>query len=67
MEGKRESGQSMLSDVEQREFAKVLEFQAMQENTIWMVEGVGQTLDGMKVVKAMIEGRKVYSVPKDKV
>ena len=45
----------------------MLEFQAMQENTIWMVEGVGKTLDGMKVVKAMIEGRKVYSVPKDKV
>ena len=57
----------MLSEIEQQEFAKVLEFQAMQENTIWMVEGVGKTLDGMKVVKAMIEGRKVYSVPKDKV
>tara|TARA_Y100000361_G_scaffold148748_2_gene162034 strand:- start:463 stop:636 length:174 start_codon:yes stop_codon:yes gene_type:complete len=57
----------MLNETEQKEFAKVLEFQAMQENTIWMVEGVGQTLDGMKVVKAMIEGRKVYSVPKDKV
>ena len=56
-----------LNETEQKEFAKVLEFQAMQENTIWMVEGVGQTLDGMKVVKAMIEGRKVYSVPKDKV
>ena len=64
MEGKRESGQSMLSEMEQREFAKVLEFQAMQENTIWMVEGEGETLDGMKVVKAMMEGRKVYSVPK---
>ena len=57
----------MLNETEQKEFAKVLEFQAMLENTIWMVEGVGQTLDGMKVVKAMIEGRKVYSVPKDKV
>ena len=57
----------MLNEIEQKEFAKVLEFQAMQENTIWMVEGVGKTLDGMKVVKAMIEGRKVYSVPKDKV
>tara|TARA_R100001163_G_C5053254_1_gene189848 strand:- start:1047 stop:1220 length:174 start_codon:yes stop_codon:yes gene_type:complete len=57
----------MLNETEQKEFAKVLEFQAMQENTIWMVEGVGKTLDGMKVVKAMIEGRKVYSVPKDKV
>ena len=57
----------MLNETEQKEFAKVLEFQAMQENISWMVEGVGQTLDGMKVVKAMIEGRKVYSVPKDKV
>jgi len=57
----------MLSEIEQKEFAKVLEFQAMQENTVWMVEGEGQTLDGMKVVKAMMEGRKVYSVPKDKV
>ena len=57
----------MLNETEQKEFAKVIEFQAMQENTIWMVEGVGQTLYGMKVGKAMIEGRKVYSVPKDKV
>tara|TARA_B100000614_G_scaffold201233_1_gene182522 strand:+ start:48 stop:221 length:174 start_codon:yes stop_codon:yes gene_type:complete len=57
----------MLSEIEQKEFAKVLEFQAMQENTIWMVEGEGATLDGMKVVKAMMENRKVYSVPKDKV
>ena len=57
----------MLSEIEQKEFAKVLEFQAMQENTIWMVEGEGATLAGMKVVKAMMENRKVYSVPKDKV
>ena len=57
----------MLSEIEQKEFAKVLEFQAMQENTIWMVEGEGATLDGMKVVKAMMENRKVYSIPKDKV
>lgn len=58
----------MLSELEQKEFAKILEFQAMQENTIWMIEGEGETLDGMKVVKAMIENRKVYSVPKkDKV
>ena len=64
MESKRESGRSMLSELEQKEFAKILEFQAMQENTIWMVEGEGETLDGMKVVKAMMEGRKVYSVPK---
>ena len=54
----------MLSDLEQKEFAKVLEFQAMQEKTVWMIEGEGETLDGMKVVKAMMEGRKVYSVPK---
>ena len=66
MEGKRESGQSMLSEMEQREFAKVLEFQAMQENTVWMVEGIGETLDGMEVVKAMMDGRKVYSVPKER-
>ncbi len=65
MEGKRESGQSMLSDVEQREFAKVLEFQAMQENTVWIIEGEGETLDGMKVVKAMMNQKKVYSVPKN--
>ena len=58
----------MLSELEKKEFAKILEFQAMQENTIWMIEGEGETLDGMKVVKAMIENRKVYSVPKkDKV
>ena len=58
----------MLSELEQKEFATILEFQAMQENTIWMIEGEGETLDGMKVVKAMIENRKVYSVPKkDKV
>ena len=65
MGGKRESGQSMLSDVEQREFAKVLEFQAMQENTVWIIEGEGETLDGMKVVKAMMNQKKVYSVPKN--
>ena len=44
----------MLNEMEQKEFAKILEFQAMQENTVWMIEGVGQTLDGMKVVKAMM-------------
>tara|TARA_B100000214_G_scaffold372862_1_gene351951 strand:+ start:325 stop:495 length:171 start_codon:yes stop_codon:yes gene_type:complete len=55
----------MLSDVEQREFAKVLEFQAMQENTVWIIEGEGETLDGMKVVKAMMNQKKVYSVPKN--
>ncbi len=65
MEGKRESGQSMLSEMEQREFAKVLEFQAMQENTVWIIEGEGETLDGMKVVKAMMNQKKVYSVPKN--
>ena len=65
MEGKRESGQSMLSEIEQREFAKVLEFQAMQENTVWIIEGEGETLDGMKVVKAMMNQKKVYSVPKN--
>ena len=54
----------MLSELEQKEFAKILEFQALQENTIWMIEGVGETLDGMKVVKAMMERKKVYSVPK---
>ncbi len=65
MGGKRESGQSMLSEMEQREFAKVLEFQAMQENTVWIIEGEGETLDGMKVVKAMMNQKKVYSVPKN--
>ncbi|MBT4661559.1 MAG: hypothetical protein HOC18_06615 [Candidatus Marinimicrobia bacterium] len=54
----------MLSELEQREFAKILEFQAMQENTVWMIEGEGETLDGMKVVKAMMENKKVYSIPK---
>jgi|TARA_R110000824_G_scaffold196955_12_gene380242 hypothetical protein len=54
----------MLSELEQKEFAKILEFQAMQENTIWVIEGEGKTLDGMQVVTAMMEGRKVYSVPK---
>jgi len=54
----------MLSEMEQKEFAKILEFQAMQENTVWMIEGVGQTLDGMKVVKAMMNNKKVYSIPK---
>jgi len=54
----------MLSEMEQKEFAKILEFQALEENTIWVIEGVGETLDGMKVVKAMMERKKVYSVPK---
>ena len=54
----------MLSELEQREFAKILDFQAMQENTVWMIEGEGETLDGMKVVKAMIDNKKVYSIPK---
>ena len=54
----------MLSELEQREFAKILEFQAIQENTVWMIEGEGETLDGMKVVKAMIDNKKVYSIPK---
>jgi len=56
----------MLSELEQKEFAKILEFQAIQEKTIWMIEGEGETLDGMKVVKAMIDGRKVYSIPKER-
>ena len=64
MENKRESGHCMLSELEQKEFAKILEFQAMQENTIWVIEGEGETLDGMKVVKAMMEQKKVYSIPK---
>ncbi len=64
MESKRESGRNMLSELEQKEFAKILEFQAMQENTIWMIEGEGETLDGMKVVKAMMNNKKVYSIPK---
>ena len=54
----------MLSELEMREFAKIIEFQAMQEETVWMVEGVGETLDGMKVVKALLENKKVYSVQK---
>jgi hypothetical protein len=66
MESKRECGQSMLSEIEQKEFAKILEFQAMQENTIWMIEDEGETLDGMKVVKAMMENKKVYSIPKER-
>ena len=41
-----------------------LELQAFQENIVWMVEDVGETIDGMKVVEALIDGRKVYSVPK---
>ena len=36
----------------------------MQENTIWVIEWEGKTLDGKQVVTAMMEGRKVYSVPK---
>jgi len=55
----------MLSEMEQKEFAKILEFQAMQEKSIWFVEGEGKTLDGMKVVKALMEGKKVYFIPKD--
>ena len=55
----------MLSEQEQKEFARVLEFQAMQEKSIWFVEGVGKTLDGMKVVKALMDGKNVYSIPKD--
>ena len=44
--------------------AMVFELQAYQENIVWMVEGDGETLDGMKAVKALMDGRKVYSVPK---
>ena len=54
----------MISEQEKKEMAIQFELQAFQENTVWMVEGVGETLDGMKVVKALIEGLKVYSVPK---
>tara|TARA_B100000700_G_scaffold171581_1_gene189574 strand:+ start:705 stop:875 length:171 start_codon:yes stop_codon:yes gene_type:complete len=54
----------MLSEQEQKEMAMVFELQAFQENLVWMVEDVGETVDGMVVVKALIEGRKVYSVPK---
>ena len=54
----------MLSEMEQKDFAKILEFQAMQENTIWVIDGIGETLDGMRVVKAMMENKKVYSIPK---
>jgi|TARA_R110001606_G_scaffold360475_1_gene513500 hypothetical protein len=56
----------MLSEQEKREMAMVFELQAYQENLIWMVEGIGETIDGMKVVEAMIEGKKVYSMPKMK-
>ena len=51
----------MLNEMEQREFAKILEFQAMQENTIWIIEGEGETLDGMKVVKAMLENKGILN------
>ena len=44
--------------------AMVFKLQAYQENIVWMVEGDGETLDGTKVVKALMDGRKVYSVPK---
>jgi hypothetical protein len=54
----------MLSELEQKEFAKILEFQAIQENTVWVIEDEGETLDGMKVVKALMEQKKVYSIPK---
>ena len=54
-----------MSEQEQKEFARVLEFQAMQEGSIWFVENVGKTLDGMKVVKALMEGKNVYFIPKD--
>jgi hypothetical protein len=64
MESKRESGNYMLSELEQKEFAKILEFQAIQENTVWVIEDEGETLDGMKVVKALMEQKKVYSIPK---
>tara|TARA_Y100000817_G_scaffold273125_1_gene232695 strand:- start:421 stop:591 length:171 start_codon:yes stop_codon:yes gene_type:complete len=56
----------MLSEQEQKEMAMVFELQAFQENLVWMVEEVGETVDGMKVVKALMDGRKVYSVPKQK-
>ena len=54
----------MLSEQEQKEMAMVFELQAFQENLVWMVEDVGETIDGMKVVEALIDGRKVYYVPK---
>jgi|TARA_R110002012_G_scaffold160467_2_gene322311 hypothetical protein len=54
----------MLSESEKKEMAMIFELQAFQENIVWMVEGIGETIDGMKVVEAMIEGKKVYSVPK---
>jgi len=54
----------MLSKNEKKEMAMIFELQAFQDKIIWMVEGIGETIDGMKVVEAMIEGKKVYSVPK---
>ena len=55
----------LLSEQEQEEFARVLEFQAMQDGTIWLIEGIGETLDGKEVVKALMERRNVYSIPKN--
>lgn len=54
----------MLSEQEKKEMALVFELQAVQDNIIWMVEGIGETIDGMNVVDAIIEGKKVYSIPK---
>ncbi len=56
----------MLNEEEKKEMALIFELEAMQNKTIWMVEGIGETLDGLKVVEAMIAGKKVYSVPKIK-
>ena len=54
----------MMSEQEKKEMAMVFELQAFQDTIVWMVEDVGETIDGMKVVEALIDGRKVYSVPK---
>ncbi len=56
----------MKSEQEKKEMAMVFEFQALSDNIGRVVEDVGETLDGMKVVEALIDGRKVYSVPKQR-
>ena len=40
----------MMSEQEKKEMAMVFELQAFQDNIVWMVEDVGETIDGMKVV-----------------
>ena len=55
---------SMLNPSEKEAFSKVLEFQAISENSIWHIEGE-PTDNTMKVIDALSEGKQVLLIPKN--